>query len=290
MWRSWRLGKLFGIPIYLHPSFFIVPLLAFFQSPEKGWSSLIVVALILTVFFCVLLHELGHALMARYFGIGTRDITLTPIGGIARLSNMGDSPKQELLIALAGPAVNVVIATMLTPLIFLLFMKGLYSGHEYVDEETLMELGAEFLAGVWLSNIILVLFNLLPAFPMDGGRVLRALLNLGVSRLRATEIAARVGVVVAFLIAAGSVYTGNFMLIFVALFVVFAGQAELQSLRYREVLQQPIAFRSILRDEEEQSTGGEPRFSGYTWDYQSQAWVQWVDGQPMSSVTTDPIP
>jgi stage IV sporulation protein FB len=194
------------------------------------------VAMCLAVFGCVLLHEFGHALMARHFGIRTRDVTLYPIGGVARLEGMSEKPYQEILIALAGPAVNVAIAILLTPVVFV----GIATG--VLDLTTLavplsggpLAVLANFAGLLWASNIMLLLFNLIPAFPMDGGRVLRALLSAHLGLLRGTELAARIGAVLIFVIAAIWALNGNFMLPFLALFVVMAGQQELLAVRRRE--------------------------------------------------------
>ena len=153
---SWKLGRVAGIDLFLHPTFLLILL----PGMTGGLSAFFIVAL----FGCVVLHELGHALMARRFGIETLDITLYPIGGVARLQRMPRAPGAELLIALAGPAVNFAIVAGLLGL-ELLGIGGMESDSS---------LGA-FLAGLMLVNLILGLFNLIPAFPMDGGRVLRAL-------------------------------------------------------------------------------------------------------------------
>jgi len=177
MRTSWKLGRVAGIDLFLHPSFFI--LLAFYGA-SRGVEAILLVS---AAFGCVLLHELGHALMARGFGIGTEDITLYPIGGVARLRRMPKAPGAELLIALAGPAVNVVIALALGMIISL----GLFSGPGsdlFVDS---------FVVSLLMINVGLVLFNLVPAFPMDGGRVFRALLSGWLGRERATVIAAGLG-------------------------------------------------------------------------------------------------
>ncbi len=157
---SWKLGRIAGIDLFLHPTFLLILL----PGMTGGLSAFFIVAL----FGCVVLHELGHALMARRFGIETLDITLYPIGGVARLQRMPRAPGAELLIALAGPAVNFAIVAGLLGL-ELLGIGGMESDSS---------LGA-FLAGLMLVNLILGLFNLIPAFPMDGGRVLRALDRLG---------------------------------------------------------------------------------------------------------------
>ena len=178
---AWKLGRVAGIDFYVHPTFLVV----FFLFPgvfPGGALSPLNILLVLTVFGCVLLHELGHALTARRFGINTHDITLYPIGGVARLERMPRAPGAELLIALAGPAVNFAIVL---GLIALLVLGGdLLSPYSWP---------ALFVQQVLVVNLVLGLFNLIPAFPMDGGRVLRALLSGWLGRVRATMTAARVG-------------------------------------------------------------------------------------------------
>lgn len=202
MRTSWKLGRFAGIDVFLHPTFFLILLLP---------GAIEHLPLVLALFGCVLLHEYGHALTARKFGIGTVDITLYPIGGVARLARMPRAPGVELLIALAGPAVNFVIAGWL----FVLLAVGAGFGL------------SEFLVDLALLNLILGCFNLIPAFPMDGGRVLRALISGWTGRARATSFAASVGRTLA---VAFGVYSllYNFNLIHVALaaFIYFAAGAE----------------------------------------------------------------
>lgn len=217
---SLRLGKLLGIDVYVHFTF--VLLLAFlgfsyWSATHNVEAVLRGVAFIVALFGCVVLHELGHALMARRYGIKTRDITLLPIGGIARLEKMPEKPQQELWVALAGPAVNVVIAAVL--LIGLAATRGLSPVVE------LSATGGSYWQRLILLNLILVAFNLLPAFPMDGGRVLRALLSLRLGRRRATALAANVGQLMA--IAFGILgFFYNPFLIFIGIFVYLGAQAE----------------------------------------------------------------
>ncbi|MHB1307652.1 MAG: site-2 protease family protein [Limisphaerales bacterium] len=217
---SLKLGKLLGIDVYLHFTFLL--LLAFlgfyyWRATQNVEAALRGVAFIVALFGCVVLHELGHALMARRYGIKTRDITLLPIGGIARLETMPEKPMQELWVALAGPAVNVVIAAAL--------FVGLAATSGFTRVEELGVTGGSFWQRLMVLNIILVAFNLLPAFPMDGGRVLRALLALRLGRRRATAIAANVGQVMAILFGIFGFFYNPF-LIFIGIFVYLGAQAE----------------------------------------------------------------
>ena len=233
----WKVGRLFGIRVYFHWSCLLLVLLALGSGlsnsslPRAVVGALLVPALL----GCVLLHEFGHALAARRFGIGTRDITLYPIGGVARLEGIGRRPWEELVIALAGPAVNLVIALVLIAA-FLPF--GLARIPSALESDTPTNLLGFFILTLLLGNLLLAGFNLIPAFPMDGGRVLRSLLRLGLGRLRATEIAARIGLVMALAIAvlgpaAGYFWFGqiNFMPVLVGVFVAYAGQRELEAVR-----------------------------------------------------------
>ncbi len=188
--NSLSLGKISGIPIYVHWSFIAIIAYAVYLGYSNGfgvWGTAWYLMLVLSVFGCVLLHELGHSLSARRYGIGTEDITLLPIGGLARLQYMPRKPIQELVIALMGPAVNVVIAIVLL-LVHFLFFGGF-------DEMTFPgNFGVNpFVTGLLFINILLVAFNMIPAFPMDGGRVLRALLSFRLSYVNATKIASIVG-------------------------------------------------------------------------------------------------
>ena len=172
-------------------------------------------------------HEFGHALAARRYGIRTPDITLLPIGGLARLERMPEKPGQEIVVALAGPAVNVVIAVVL-----ILFMNTRF------DIEALQRLdnpSLSFMVRLASVNIFLVLFNLIPAFPMDGGRVLRAVLALWYPRPQATNIAARIGQALAFVFGFVGLIGGNPLLIFIAIFVYLAATAEAQMVGLQDV-------------------------------------------------------
>lgn len=225
---SWRVGSIAGIALYVHATF--VLLLAWvaigeYQSSHSASSALNGVVFVIAVFGTVVLHELGHALTARRYGIKTRDITLLPIGGVARLERMPREPKQELLVALAGPAVNVVIAGLLY--LWLRFTGGVPA---IIDSASM---GAGFLERTFAArllavNLWLVLFNLIPAFPMDGGRVLRAVLAMrSGDYAQATETAARVGRFFALVFGiVGLFVVGNPFLVFIALFVWLGAAGE----------------------------------------------------------------
>jgi len=212
------LGTLLGIRIELHVTFLLfIAWIAIAQGLFAGnvAAALGAVALLLLVFACVLLHELGHALAARRYGIVTRDIILLPIGGVARLMRMPERPQQEIVVAIAGPAVNVAIAVLLA-----LILVGL--GHPLV----LPTLGGGLLEALLLVNLWMVLFNLVPAFPMDGGRVLRALLALQLPYARATRIAAGIGQGIALLFGLFGLWQNQPGLMFIGLFVFLAAAEE----------------------------------------------------------------
>ena len=210
---SWKLGRVAGIDLFLHPSALLV---LFLGSAMYGGDVVAAVPFVVALFGSIVLHELGHALMARRYGIGTRDITLYLIGGVARLERMPRSAGPELLIALAGPAVNVAIAAVLgaTLLVGLAVDPGGSPGL------------ADFLLQVVSLNVGLLLFNLLPVFPMDGGRVLRALLSGWLGRVRATEVAAGLGQFLAITGGLFGLFTGRWELAVLAAFVYFAAAAE----------------------------------------------------------------
>lgn len=217
---SLTIARIAGSEIRIHATFLILLAWIGIAGYVDGGApaALDAVLFLIAVFTCVALHELGHALAARRYGIATPDITLLPIGGLARLSRIPERPSEEIVIALAGPAVNVVIAAIL---ILVLGAR--------VDLADLVELenpALGFLARLAAVNIFLVLFNLIPAFPMDGGRVLRAALAYPLGRRRATEIAAGIGQVLAFAFGFFGLMSGNAVLVFIAIFVFLAAQAE----------------------------------------------------------------
>lgn len=184
-----------------------------------------------------MLHEFGHAIAAKGFGINTPDITLLPIGGVARLERMPEKPSQELIVALAGPAVNVVIASALF----------LVSGFRGMLDTAAVE-GPSLLVKLMVINVWLVLFNLLPAFPMDGGRVLRALLATRLNYARATQIAATVGQGCAFLFGFFGLTSGNYMLIFIALFIYIGASQEAALAQMKDFSRGMPVSSAMVRD------------------------------------------
>jgi Zn-dependent protease len=250
MFSSWSLGRVAGIDLFLHPTFLLLLAFAFaYQGGAIG--ALFLVA----VFGCVLLHELGHALTARAFGIGTRRITLSPIGGVAQLERMPRSPGAELLITLAGPAVNLAIA---------LGLGLILDSARLLDPYSDLSTAGQFVALLQTVNLALAAFNMIPAFPMDGGRILRALLAGWLGRLRATEIAAVLGQALALIFPLVMILLDRFSILHVVLagFVYFAAAAERAGVRAEE--------RARLRSGRRGSGAFGPEVwfapSGYTWE------------------------
>jgi stage IV sporulation protein FB len=234
---SFPIGRLFGSELRVHATFFL--LLAWIGAVawiEGGPQAAVVnILFILALFACVVAHEFGHALTARRYGIRTPDITLLPIGGVARLERMPERPAQEIVVALAGPAVNVVIWAVLS---LLLGASGSVETLAHIEDPA-----RDFWGRLASVNLFLVLFNLIPAFPMDGGRVLRALLSMTMGRVRATRTAAMAGQAIAFLFGFWALASGNLILLLIAVFVYLAGQAEASDVTMRE-----LARRISARD------------------------------------------
>jgi Zn-dependent protease/CBS domain-containing protein len=224
---QWKLGTFAGIDVFVHATFLLlIGWIGYSHWLQYGTLAKVAegILFILVLFLCVVLHEYGHALTARRYGIKTRDITLYPIGGVARLERMPDKPIEELWVALMGPAVNVVIAAIL--FVYLSLSQGL------VPITDLTVASGSFLARVMAVNISLVLFNLIPAFPMDGGRVLRALLAMRMDYVRATQIAANVGQGLAFLLGLIGLFNNPFLL-FIAFFVWIGASQEASMVQMR---------------------------------------------------------
>lgn len=224
---SYRILRIAGTDVKVHVTFVLLLIWQGLAGYQSGGAEalLLTTAFILAVFTCVLLHEFGHILMARRFGIRTPDVILLPIGGVARLERMPDQPRQELLIALAGPAVTLVIA-----LGFYLYLRIMGTAPAVF---TLALEGDPAAVVLMHLNFMLLFFNMLPAFPMDGGRVLRALLAMKWGLPRATRTAAALGQFIAF---AGGMYglvSEHFVLVLIAFFVFLGAGAELAAVEHR---------------------------------------------------------
>lgn len=237
---SLYIGKPAGIKVFIHWTFILLILWLSWLHLQQGHGLIEItfgLLFLAALFTCVTLHEFGHTLTARRYGIETRDINLLPIGGVARLERMPEDPKQELAVAIAGPAVNVIIAAGLYLLILSLGQADIELGHHIT--------GGNFLADLLVINIILVVFNLIPAFPMDGGRVLRALLAFKMKRSKATQVAAAVGQ----LLAIGFVFFGLFynpFLLFIGIFVFLGAGAEATHVTRQETLRE-ITLGDLMR-------------------------------------------
>lgn len=239
---SWKIGRLAGIDVYIHATFWLLIgwiAASHILQGDPLAQTLAGIAFIVALFACVVLHEFGHALTARHYGIKTRDITLLPIGGLARLERMPDQPIQEFWVALAGPAVNVVIAAILFA--FLTITNALE------PLERLSVASGSFVERLLVVNISLVLFNLLPAFPMDGGRVVRALLAMRMEYTRATHLAASLGQVMAFIFGFIGLFTNPF-LVFIALFVWIGAAQEASMVQMKSALGGIPVNRTMLTE------------------------------------------
>jgi Zn-dependent protease len=235
MGGSFKIGRAFGIDLKVHWTFFL--LLAFFafagyQGSGSLTNALITTVVILALFLCVVLHELGHSLVAQRLGIEIKDITLLPIGGVARLTSLPERPIDEVKIAVAGPLVNVVLAPVF-------FAIGIVLGASPLEPANIIQGGnsvGQIFAYLGLINVALVLFNLIPAFPMDGGRVLRGLLASRLGAVRATDISSAVGQFFAIGFFLIGLLSGNFLLALVAVFIFFGASGEAQMVRQRELM------------------------------------------------------
>jgi Zn-dependent protease/CBS domain-containing protein len=244
MGGSFKIGRAFGIDVQVHWTFFLLLGFFAFASYQRSGSltnALVTTLVIVALFVCVLLHEFGHSLVAQRLGIEIQDITLLPIGGVARLKSLPTRPWDEVKIAIAGPLVNVVLA----PIFFLI---GAVLGASPMQPANILQGGnslGEIFVYLGLINVALVLFNLIPAFPMDGGRVLRGLLATRLGALRATDISSAVGQFFALGFFLIGLLGGNILLALVAVFIFFGAGGEAQMVRQRELMR-GLAVKDVM--------------------------------------------
>ncbi len=234
---SWQIAKVRGIDVKVHATFVFALIwgaLIWGGGRPEGW--LYGAFLTIVLFGVVLAHEFGHAIAAQRFGIKVQDIVLLPIGGVARLNRMPDKPGQELIVALAGPAVNLALALVLAP-VMLYGMAQQWQAGDGLALPAIAQPGFfNLVAFLVVINASLLVFNMIPAFPMDGGRVLRALMALKLPYAQATNIAATVGRLFAIAFGVFGLFTGNLGLALVAMFIFFGAGAESQEVTQRESL------------------------------------------------------
>ncbi|HEY7877709.1 MAG TPA: site-2 protease family protein [Gemmatimonadaceae bacterium] len=239
---SWKLGRFAGIDVRVHATFLILLAwiaVAGYRALGTVTGALGEVLFVLALFASVVLHEYGHALTARRYGVATREITLLPIGGVAQLDRIPTNPRQELAIAVAGPAVTVVLVIVLW--LVLVAVGG------RTDAGAVLQPHSAFLSRLLWANIILAVFNVLPAFPMDGGRILRAALAMRMDYARATRIAAEIGKLFALLFGAIGLFS-NPWLVLIALFVWLGAVGESQAVQTRSMFEGVPVERVMIRD------------------------------------------
>ena len=257
MGSSLKIARIWGIDIQVHWSFILILFYgAYLFSRGAGnvlTGAVYGVIVILLLFVCVVLHEFGHALTAKYFGVNVPHITLLPIGGVAQLEHMPRKPMQEFLITIAGPAVNFALALLLLPIALLAVSLSVRAGTISTTLPGLWRAAQSmsltgFLVTLASMNVLLGIFNLLPAFPMDGGRILRALLALRLRYVQATRIAVLVGRGMAILLALRGIFVGDIFLLLVAFFVYVGGRGELEAVEGRYILNDFSARQAVNKD------------------------------------------
>ena len=232
---SFMIGRAFGIDVKVHWTFLLLPAFFGFTTYQRSGSfssALVTVGVIVALFVCVLLHEFGHSIVAQRLGIEIADITLLPIGGLARFKTLPERPWDEVKIAVAGPLVNVVLAPIFFGIALLL-------GDNFMTPANILEgvqSAGQVFAYLGFINVALVVFNLIPAFPMDGGRVLRGLLATRLGPVRATDISSTVGQFFAAAFFLIGLLSGNFLLALIAVFIFFGAGGEAQMVRQRELM------------------------------------------------------
>lgn len=284
---TFKLGKVAGISLFIHWTFSLLIAFIIFINYRTGYNAVQIlwsVVFVLCIFVTVVMHEFGHALAAKNYGIQTRDITLLPIGGLARLDKLPEKPLEELVVAFAGPLVNILLA--------------LITGFFITFPENAEALAAQLSTGVnasnfflnfFIVNIVLAVFNLIPAFPMDGGRVLRALLAFKFRRHVATRIAARIGQFIAMGFILLGFYSNPF-LIFIGLFVIVSAQMETQHAASKFILK-GFKVRDILMKQYHSIDANEPIKTAITLllDSQSKIFMITENNEPTGTLNRDQI-
>ncbi|MEO1714467.1 MAG: site-2 protease family protein [Bacteroidota bacterium] len=296
---SFQIARIFDIPVKIHWTFLLLLLYLGVGNGylEGNWIyGLWTTTLFLALFFCVLLHEFGHALTARRFGIITHDIILSPIGGVARLKNLPENPSEEFWVAIAGPLVNFAIAFILLPFTLWLYLPEISNlvGYLLKKESLIASLETAsffrfFLPTILLLNIALGLFNLFPAYPMDGGRILRAGLAIRWGSVLATKIAARIGQVLAFVMFAVSFFQEDLILAMIGAFVFVTAARELRRVKIESFLKERTVVE-ILPNSTRMPAHlplGEvlPHFQ----EQEQPVWVQGVEGEFVGVLTADKV-
>ena len=246
---SFQIIRLFNIPVQIHWTFLLIFVWLGFTSYSQSWNwqaTTWAFFFLIAIFICVVLHEFGHALTARRYGVDTRDIILSPIGGVARLDRLPEKPAQEFMVAIAGPLVNVAIGLILSAYalvaseesrmqLFDIFSLLTDQGSNFFAVE--LSAFEYFLFGLIALNIILAIFNMLPAFPMDGGRVLRSLLSMKLGRVKATRIATIIGQLIAVGLVGYGFFTMSLVTSFIGIFVFVSAANEYRMVRFDRILE-----------------------------------------------------
>lgn len=236
--KAWHIGTFFGIPVKIHWSFGLLVLFVTYtvlSTEMKPWQAMAYGCLVLSVFLCVILHEYGHAITARKFGVHTQDIIISPIGGLARMNKMPEKPIQEFYITLAGPLVNLTIGIILALGFYIFTNKFSLDLNTYNLDEPL-----EYLRILAPINLTLFLFNLIPAFPMDGGRILRSLLSMKIGKVKATKIASIVGRALAVGFVLYGVFDQQIVLALVGLFIFMMAGQEYDQTKIQEIIKNTL--------------------------------------------------
>ena len=238
---SFKIGKLFGIPIRVHLTFLLLLLFIGYVGSKQGGSegAILGMIVIIFIFVCVILHEVGHSLVAVHYGIKVNDIILLPIGGVSRMEEIPEDPKQEITISIVGPLVSFGLA-----LIFFILAMAI---HQSINFKQISLFNRNVVASLFWINLVLGLFNLIPAFPMDGGRVLRGILATRMESMKATKIAVSVGQGFAILLFFFGIFF-NWWMALIAIFIYLGAEGEERMVAVRSSLGKSSVKLAMLTD------------------------------------------